>query len=154
MFSLVPHAMRAFDLHHHRPPERTEQTPSSFSRAINGLCIFETCFSMHYTARRMYRMYPPKNLLSGTPTILRFEFLLVALCRSHDLIKDGLGMTATFEAIPGMGHSGVVCCLSLTCAELVVELCLLSSSPSSLFFVFLFFCCWRWRGSEASLKEI
>lgn len=26
---------------------------------------------------------------------------------SHDLMKDALGITATFEAVPGMGHSGV-----------------------------------------------
>ena len=25
---------------------------------------------------------------------------------SHRLVKEGLGMTATFQAIPGMGHSG------------------------------------------------
>lgn len=42
-------------------------------------------------------LFPPRSV-----------WCFACLCRSHNLIKDGLGMTATFEAISGMGHSGEV----------------------------------------------
>ena len=50
-----------------------------------------------------HRCIDPAAYGTLAPRVLR-----LCCARSHNLMKDGLGMTATFEAIPGMGHSGAV----------------------------------------------